>query len=238
MATSCCHFDRAYQNPQVAIDRPKRRTEGVHKAGRAATVVDRVLRATAHELGRVGYEALRFEEVAKRSKVHKTTIYRRWPTRAKLVEDALCRFMVFASLPDFGELEADLVSILGDYARFALSPLGRGISRMLQTERFHPDLASILKRLRQRKRNIQIRVLLRAVERGELPLKTNCALVLEVLTGALMSRLVGRGEAVDAKWIQDIVALVISGAKANPNVPPTPGKSSKIRNISTRNRRS
>ena len=54
-----------------------RRTEGVRVKGRAARVVTDVLVATAEELSRVGYSALRVEDVATRSGVNKTTIYRR-----------------------------------------------------------------------------------------------------------------------------------------------------------------
>ena len=199
----------------MALDRPKRRTEGVQKTGRAAAVVDRVLRATAYELGRVGFEALRFEDVAERSKVHKTSIYRRWPTRAKLVEDTLATFMVSITLPNHGDLAKDLAVLLGELARFSNSPLGRGISRMIQTERYHPELASLLQRLRQRKRELHLQILQRAVERGELPPDTDCMLVLEILTGALMSRLVGHGEAVGSAWIRRAVALVVAGAKVS-----------------------
>jgi AcrR family transcriptional regulator len=39
----------------------------------------KAVEATAEELSRVGYAAMRVEDVAARSGVHKTTIYRRWP---------------------------------------------------------------------------------------------------------------------------------------------------------------
>lgn len=62
-----------------------RRTGNARTRGRAANVVHRVVSATADELSRVGYAALRVEDVAARSGVHKTTIYRRWPTKTELV---------------------------------------------------------------------------------------------------------------------------------------------------------
>src|SRR5688500_15054981 len=62
-----------------------RRTGNARTRGRAAKVVDRVVKATAEELSRVGYAAMRVEDVAARSGVHKTTIYRRWPTKEDLV---------------------------------------------------------------------------------------------------------------------------------------------------------
>ena len=64
---------------------PARRTEGVRVQGRSARVVEIVLKATAEELGRVGFLALRIDDVAERSGVNKTTIYRRWASKEELV---------------------------------------------------------------------------------------------------------------------------------------------------------
>jgi len=51
--------------------------------------VSRVLETTLEVLGRVGYASLRVEDIATRAGVNKTTIYRRWPSRADLVVAAL-----------------------------------------------------------------------------------------------------------------------------------------------------
>lgn len=48
-----------------------------------------VLAATLDALAVVGYPSLRLEDVATRAGVHKTTVYRHWPTKAELVTDAL-----------------------------------------------------------------------------------------------------------------------------------------------------
>jgi AcrR family transcriptional regulator len=196
----------------MVFDRTKRRTTGAQKSGRAAAVVTRVLNATAHELGRVGYEALSFENVAERSGVHKTTIYRRWPSRARLVEEALTTLMVSEQIPDCGNLTSDLTRLLRDIAQFADSPMGRGITRMIQTERYHPELVSVLRKIRKRRRDTYLRVLARAEERRELPTTADRELLLDVLIGSVMSRLVGRGEAVTVPWIRRLIGLVLDGA--------------------------
>ena len=48
-----------------------------------------MLRTTLEVLGDRGYAGLRVEDVAAKAGVNKTTIYRRWPTRADLVIAAL-----------------------------------------------------------------------------------------------------------------------------------------------------
>jgi len=58
-------------------DHGVRRTHGIRVRGRAARVTENVLHAVVEELGRVGFTALRFEDVASRVGVNRTTIYRR-----------------------------------------------------------------------------------------------------------------------------------------------------------------
>src|SRR5687768_17134081 len=117
-----------------------RRTAKVRVRGRAADVVARVMNATAHELGRAGYAALRIEDVAERSGVNKTTIYRRWPGKSDLVLEVINQ-QVAAALGqrpeglsfDTGTLRGDLRASL--LMGFGLSPTQMGILRIIQTER-------------------------------------------------------------------------------------------------------
>src|SRR5512138_898011 len=85
------------------------RRTGVRAArvgGRSERVVRDVLAAAAAEMARVGYVALRVEDVAARAGVNKTTVYRRWPTKADLVRDVLCGLGGDQhEAPDTGSLE-------------------------------------------------------------------------------------------------------------------------------------
>ena len=89
-----------------------RRTEGVRRGGRSARVVESVLRATVEELGTVGYTALRVEDVAERSGVNKTSIYRRWPSKVELVAAALLNHARNHEAPDTGSLREDYLTVL------------------------------------------------------------------------------------------------------------------------------
>src|SRR5262249_40598485 len=98
---------------QKTIDTPSdhaRRT-GERRArigGRSERVVRAVLAATTAELGRVGYAALRMEDVATTAGVNKTTVYRRWPTKADLVGAAMRGLGAPAQpAPDTGSLRGD-----------------------------------------------------------------------------------------------------------------------------------
>src|SRR5262245_18589755 len=82
---------------------PRRRT-----GGRSARVVATVLRTTLEVLGQQGYAGVRIDDIAARAAVNKTTIYRRWPTRADLVIAALTSLAVPPKAVETGRLEADL----------------------------------------------------------------------------------------------------------------------------------
>ena len=89
-----------------------RRTEGLRVQGRSARVVDAVLKAVAEQLGLVGYAALRIEDVAARSGVNKTTIYRRWPNKHELVHAVLTESSYRMEVPDTGALRSDVHQML------------------------------------------------------------------------------------------------------------------------------
>src|SRR5258706_7382434 len=88
-----------------------RRTQG-SLGGRSDRVVRRVLDAAIVELARSGYAGFRMDEVVSGAAVNKTTIYRRWPSRAALVTALVERMrkpLRENTLPNTGQLERDLV---------------------------------------------------------------------------------------------------------------------------------
>src|SRR3954454_17804776 len=77
--------------------------------GRSERVRSSVLAAAQELLAEGGYDALRVEDVASRAGVHKTTVYRRWPTKADLVMAVVeGRSEERVPVPDTGSLEDDL----------------------------------------------------------------------------------------------------------------------------------
>jgi AcrR family transcriptional regulator len=87
-----------------------------------------ILRATLEELD---YGALSIDSVAKRAGVNKTTVYRRWPTKADLVGSALTALADQMTLgPSAGSLRADLLEIGRRMLNLALSLEGQGLARL------------------------------------------------------------------------------------------------------------
>jgi AcrR family transcriptional regulator len=190
-----------------------RRTEGVRVKGRAARVVADVLTATAEELSRVGYAAMRVEDVAARSGVNKTTIYRRWPTKPELVGAALRAVWETPDVPDTGSLRSDFVASLSKSATFAMSPIGRGLTRVIQVELAHPELEPIARSLRDDYRALREALVQRGIDRGELPPDTDARFLHDMMTAPIFSRVFTDGSTIDTAFIERVVDVVLSGVR-------------------------
>ncbi|MFI6927623.1 TetR/AcrR family transcriptional regulator [Nonomuraea spiralis] len=72
-----------------------------------------ILDATMELLSEVGYDRMSVDQIAKRAKASKATIYRRWAGKPELVVDVICRRLDMDAPPgeDTGSLRGDLVSI-------------------------------------------------------------------------------------------------------------------------------
>src|SRR6266446_6629486 len=70
----------------------------------------RILAATVELMCELGVDRMTVEQVAARSGTAKTSIYRRWPTKAALVIDAVSSVMNPPVTPDTGSPRDDLLS--------------------------------------------------------------------------------------------------------------------------------
>jgi AcrR family transcriptional regulator len=191
-----------------------RRTEGALTAGRSARVVDDVLAATWIELSRKGYGALRVEDVAERSGVNKTTIYRRWPSKPELVAAAIATLGPSAQQPDTGDVREDLLLSLRELIAFAASTRGRAMLRLIQTEGTDPEVEKIARKLRAEQRSERVKIIRRAIDRGELPASTQADLVSELVFSPVVSRMLGYREPMDDAIARAIVDIVLAGVRA------------------------
>jgi AcrR family transcriptional regulator len=96
--------------------------------GRSADVRARVFDAVRDALERGDPAALTIEEVARRSGVHRATIYRRWLSTAGLVADLLTALTpVRTPLPDTGDLRRDLLDVAARVANTVASPMSQAM---------------------------------------------------------------------------------------------------------------
>lgn len=191
-----------------------RRTAGVRTGGRSERVVASVHEAAVAELAAVGYGALRLEDVATRAGVAKTTIYRRWPTKLELVEDAFRSVTAWHEpLPATGSVRGDILALIDRAVAYCKTEQGRAISRIVTTEFGDADFERIARTMRDESRAYRARIVEAAVARGELPDDTDAVIVMDAIFAPIMSRIVKFGETVDRKTRERIVDLVITGAE-------------------------
>lgn len=184
-------------------------------------MVRAVLDATLDELSAVGFLALSVERVAERAGVNKTTIYRRYPTKIDLTAAALLdRKQAAFSLPDTGNLRDDLVALLVQGGTFMSEPRGKGLFRIMMSDRADPEVAQLAQRLRREGEQSPRIVLQRAIARGELAAETDMGLLLHTLFGPLIHRIFIDGEPFHPHEAEKIADIVLYGvALSRPREP-------------------
>ena len=186
---------------------------GARTGGRSERVVREIIRATIAELSKVGYGALRVEDVAERAGVNKTTVYRRWPTKPELVAAAIRAVSgIGEPLPDTGTLHGDLIELARRALAFVRTPEGRALTRLIVLEGGDPEVDRLTRWLRDESVARRARVLHRGRQRGELPGDVDTQLVLDAIFAPLMNRELRLGEAVEPRTIERLVDLVLTGA--------------------------
>lgn len=180
---------------------------------RGERLVAKVVEATLEELAVAGYRALSIEVVAERASVNKTSIYRRWPTKAELVSEAL-RSMLDDLLvePDEGTLRADLLRLVGRFRDFAQSARGRGLFRLRAAEAESHELSDLLAEVKRSALCIPHVIVDRAIQRGELPAGSDAELILHCCIAPVMTWVQLDGIPVDDARIGEVIDVVLRGA--------------------------
>lgn len=182
--------------------------------GRAARVRAAVLDATSAVLDERGYERLTVEEIATRAGVHKTTVYRRWPTKALLVEDAtLAQAERNIPIPDTGTLLGDLQALGRAVAATIGADVGARRSRsIVAAAAASSDVATSLNAFWAERLSLTRPIVERAVARGEIPASTDPNLIVEALVGPLWMRLLLTGGPIDTEVADEIATIIATGA--------------------------
>lgn len=182
--------------------------------GRAARVRTAVLQAAAELLTEVGYDKMSVEDVAARAGVHKTTVYRRWPTKAALTADAASLHSADAvPIPDTGTVVGDLKVLAREVVANIGTEGGSRRSRSIAAAAATSDeLAAAMHGFWANRLALSAEVVERAIERGELPASTDANLVIETVIGPLWVRLLLTGEPISEELADQVVELVTSGA--------------------------
>jgi AcrR family transcriptional regulator len=150
----------------------------------------RILETALEMLSAGGYDRLRLDELAGRAGVAKTTILRRWPTKAAVAAAAIERLALqTADVPESGSLRDDLRALVGAAVGAFTRGRGRFVPRLMRESGHHPEIADLLLTMVHTRRLAYRRVLARAVARGELDPDVDQDLIIDLLMGPVWTRL-------------------------------------------------
>ncbi|WP_394942106.1 TetR/AcrR family transcriptional regulator [Psychromicrobium sp. YIM B11713] len=190
--------------------------------GRTAAIKARVLEATLDLFAEEGIGALRYETVAQRSGVHKTTLYRNWPNKDDLIRAAFERFStVQISLQSSADLREDLIRYLLAIAEGIRTPRGRAIMGFLEHARGTPALHAIENSILNTRVEALQRRLDAATAAGELP-ALDAYFLGELLVGPVYLFVFRERRAFDRSTAEHIVDIVLKGIRATTPETTTP----------------
>ncbi len=184
--------------------------------GRSERVVEQVLVATVAELAESGYRAFRMDVVSATAGVNKTTIYRRWPSKARLVAAAvewMRRFVHDVPLPDTGSLERDLSEAFRRKVSFKDRAPGQAWARLL-AEKHDVEVDSIIGDAVEERSGAWYAMVTRAVARGELPEGTDPRLLLGMLGAIVDTWNASSSGRLKVELLETAVRTVVAGARA------------------------
>lgn len=195
------------------MNTPKPRVGDQRPGGRAERVRHAVLAAASELLTEVGYDGMSVDAVAARAGVHKTTVYRRWPTKAELVADAAALHSAAAvPIPDTGTVVGDLQVLAREVVANIGSEAGARRSRSIAAAAATSDqLAEAMHGFWAHRLAVSSEIVERAVQRGELPPSADANLIIETVIGPLWVRLLLTGEPITDDFADQVVELVTDG---------------------------
>jgi AcrR family transcriptional regulator len=172
-----------------------------------------VLSATVELLAEVGYAGLLVSAIAKRAGTSKPAIYRRWPSKAHLVHEAVFPIGAATAIPDTGSLPEDLREMVRRTMDFLSTPAARAALPGLVAEMAaDPTLHSaLLERFAGLITGGLAERLEKAAARGEARGDVTASELAEAVAGLTLVTLLTRPAALDAAWVDRTTTLLLKG---------------------------
>ena len=184
---------------------------------RDATLDDRILEQVLALLGSHGYAGLTLDELAARSGVAKTTILRRWPSKAAVAAAGVERLALqTVDVPDSGSLRGDLRALLHGAVESFVRGRGQFVPRLLRETGHHPEIADLLYTVIHTPRQAYRRVLARAVARGELAPTVDQELMIDLLIGPFWTRLLITRDPITQEYVEGNVEAALTAFSVEP----------------------
>jgi len=178
-----------------------------------ARILDQVLDLLASH----GYAGLTLDELAARSGVAKTTILRRWPSKAAVAAAGVERLALeTVDVPDSGTLRDDLLALLHGAAEAFVRGRGQFVPRLLREAGHHPEITDLLFTVIHTRRQAYRRVLALAIARGDLAPSVDQELLIDLLIGPIWTRLLITHDPITGDYVDSIVETVLTAFDVKP----------------------
>ena len=159
---------------------------------RSAQSHQAILQAALELLAEVGFAAMSMDAIAARAGVGKTTIYRRYASKEELVADAIESIREEIVIPDTGNLQSDIDTLIQNAAQITLNPIGRQtVAMIISSASSNPQFAQIYwtKYLQPRRKAFAV-VLERAKARKEIQANLDSDLIFDTMSGIMLYALI------------------------------------------------
>jgi AcrR family transcriptional regulator len=167
-----------------------------------------------------GVANLTIEEVASRSGVAKTTIYRHWPERSSLVLDTVRSCFGEVPTPDTGSLRSDLdVYFNGMVVNDLSGTIGNLMPSLIEAAGRDSDMELLLDKVSQERQRPILDIVERAQARGELPGDLDPRVVIGTIVGPIVFRKLAWRQPLDAAYVQGCLDVAVAGLKASSPAP-------------------
>jgi AcrR family transcriptional regulator len=195
--------------------------------GRTARNTEAVFAATIEELSERSYADACIESIAARAGVHKTTVYRRWGTKAELVTQALTATAgTMIEVPDTGDAASDLRALARSVQAVLASPQGAAVTRALLAGAVAaPEIRQLMQQFCAARLAAISVITDRAIARRQIPAGTSAGQLMHAVAAPLYHRLLVTGEPLTRQDADRAAAAALAAAKAGvfadgPGTPP------------------
>ena len=172
----------------------------------------KVLVAASDLMASRGVASLTIDEVAVRSGVAKTTIYRHWPERTSLIVDAVNITLEHVGTPDTGTLRGDLMAFFGGMIRSDLSGnVGHIMPCLIEAAGRDEDMAHLLERIGADRERVIKTIVGHAIERGELRSDIGLEVLVGVIVGPIVFQKMVRRRALTTEYLAECLDVVLAG---------------------------
>lgn len=160
-----------------------------------------------------GYRAVTIENIARRVRRARTSLYRRWPSKRHLVAFAVVHELGTQPAPDTGSLREDLKIAVETLRHAFAGPLGSAIGGLASDMAHDPALARLIRAAVLTPRRDSMRAALaRGEARGQIAPGLDLELLLDALTAPYYFRALFGHAPITAGMNEKIVDLLLQAA--------------------------